>query len=69
MTPEKQQALQEHIQAIADILYEETSPEQLKTLEILEQTVRQQMLEHVSPHIGVFLFKKQPKLKQAESGN
>ena len=40
MTPEKQQALQEHIQAIAKILYEETSPEQLKNLEILEETVR-----------------------------
>ena len=39
MTPEKQQALQEHIQAIANILDEETSPEQLKNLEVLEETV------------------------------
>ena len=40
MTPEKKQALQEHVQAIANILYEETSPEQLKNLEILEEAVR-----------------------------
>ncbi len=40
MTPEKQQALEGHIQASAKILYEETSPEQLKNLEILEETVR-----------------------------
>ena len=59
MTLEKIQALQEHIQAIANILYEETSPEQLKNLEVLEETVRQKVLEHVSPQIGVFLSKKQ----------
>ena len=62
MTPEKQQALQEHIKVIAKILYEETSPEQIRNLEILEETVRQQMLEHVSPQIGVFLSKKQQEL-------
>ena len=66
MTPEKQQALEGHIQAIANILYEETSPEQLKNLEILEETVRQQMLEHVSPQIGVFLSKKQQELMLAD---
>ncbi len=48
MNPEKEKALKEHIQAlcasqqrfaIAKILYEETSPEQLKDLETIEATV------------------------------
>ena len=69
MKPEKKQALQEHIQAIANILYEETSPEQVKNLEILEETVRQQMLDYVSPQIGVFLSKKQQELMPADQGN
>jgi len=38
--PEQQQALQEHIQAIAKILYEDTSAEQLTTLAGIEQAVR-----------------------------
>jgi len=38
----EQQALQEHIQAIAKILYEDTSAEQLTTLAGIEQAVRNQ---------------------------
>jgi len=54
MTPEQQQALQEHIQAIAKILYEDTSAEQLTTLAGIEQAVRNQMQKHVMPEVGVF---------------
>lgn len=57
MTPEQQQALQEHIQAIAKILYEETSLEELTTLAGIEQAVRSQMQRHVMPEVGVFLLK------------
>ena len=46
MTSEKAQALQDHISALAAILYEETKQEQLTILESLEKTVRQQVLEH-----------------------
>jgi hypothetical protein len=53
MTPEEDQALQEHIQAIAKILYKNTPPEQLKTLGGIEQAVRQQMQNHVMPEVGV----------------
>jgi len=42
------------IQAIAKILYEDTSAEQLTTLGI-EQAVRNQMQKHVMPEVGVFL--------------
>lgn len=55
MTPEQEQALQEHVQAIAKILYEDTPPEQLKTLGGIEQAVREQMQKHVMPAVGVFL--------------
>ncbi len=55
MTPEQEQALQEHIQAIAKILYEDTPAEELKTLAGIEQAVRAQMQKHVLPEVGVFL--------------
>lgn len=55
MTPEQDQALQEHVEAIAKILYENTPPEQLKTLGRIEQAVGEQMQRHVMPEVGVFL--------------
>ena len=67
MTPEKAKELKAYLQAIAAILYEETPPEKLDTLEQIEQTVRQKVLKHVSPEIGVFLFKQsqgQPSVEQ-----
>ncbi len=67
MTPEKAKELKAYLQAIAAILYEETPPEKLNTLEEIEQTVRQKVIKHVSPEIGVFLSKQlqvQPKAEQ-----
>ena len=67
MTPEKAKELKTHLQAIAAILYEETPRERLNTLEEIEQTVRQKVLKHVSPEIGVFLSKRsqgQPSVEQ-----
>ena len=67
MTSKNAIALKAHIQAIAAILYEETSQEELNTLEQIEQIVRQKVLKHVSPEIGVFLFKQsqgQPSVEQ-----
>ena len=55
MTPEDSQKLQAYLEAVAAILDRNTEPEKLKTLEGIEQAVRQQVLEHVSPQIGVFL--------------
>lgn len=57
MDTDKQAQLQSHVQAIAALLYEETNPEELKTLSDIEQVVRNQVLEHVSPEIGNFLSK------------
>jgi hypothetical protein len=55
MTPEQQDTLDNHIDGIAKILYADTDPETLTTLEGIERTVRDKMLEHVSPKVGVFL--------------
>ena len=66
MNAEKTEALKAHLQAIAAILYEETPPEKLNTLEEIEQTVRQKVLKHVSPEIGVFLFNPSQVQPQAE---
>jgi hypothetical protein len=66
MTPEKAKELKAYVQAIAAILYEETPQETLKTLEEIEQTIRQKVLKHVSPEIGVFLSKPSPAQPQAE---
>ncbi len=67
MTPEKAKELKAYLQAIAAILYEETPQEKLNTLEEIEQTVRQKVLKHVSPEIGVFLSERsqgQPSVEQ-----
>jgi hypothetical protein len=57
MTPEQQQALNTHVQAIAEILYEDSDPKTLQTLEGIEVTLRNQLQKHVSPDLGAFLSK------------
>ena len=59
MTPEKALAIKAHAEALAALLYEEAEPEQLTTLTGIEKTIRAQLLEHVTPHIGVFLSARQ----------
>lgn len=55
MDTDKLQQIQAHARAIAALLYDETVPEQLTTLEGIEAAVRRQVLEYVSPEIGHFL--------------
>ena len=69
MTPEKAKELKTYVQAIAAILYEETPQQTLNTLEEIEQTVRQKVLKHVSPEIGVFLSNQSQEQPQAEKEN
>ena len=54
MTPEKQQELNQHIQAIAKILQAEAEPENLENLGGIEKTIRAQTLEHITPQLGFF---------------
>lgn len=57
MTPEQTQALKGYLEGIAQILYEDSDPEAMKTLEGIELTIRQQIQSHVSPELGSFLSK------------
>jgi hypothetical protein len=66
MTPEQKAALHQHVDAIAEILYADADPEALNSLEGIETTVREQMLEHVSPQVGVFLSEALRKRQQGE---
>lgn len=59
MDADKLQQIQAHARAIAALLYDETAPEQLTTLEGIEAAVRRHVLEHVSPQIGIFLSQQQ----------
>ena len=54
MDADKQTQIQAHVRAIAALLYEETAPEQLTTLEGIEVAVRGHLLEQISPQIGLF---------------
>jgi hypothetical protein len=62
MTTDKRERIEACIQELAALLYEETDKNQLQDLESIEKTVRQQILERVSPEIAVFLSNK----KQAQ---
>jgi hypothetical protein len=55
MTPQDQERLAACTAEIAEILYRNSHPESLETLETIEQTVRQQMLAEVSPRVALFL--------------
>lgn len=62
MTPEDEAQLQQCVKTIAGILYCNTPPEQLKTLEGIEQAIQEQTQQSVLPQLGVFLL--QQRLKQ-----
>ena len=54
MTPEQQQAIKTHLDAISAILYADSNPDAFQTLEDIELAVRDEVLTHVTPHIGFF---------------
>lgn len=56
MTPEDSQKLEAHLQEIAKILYQNTPQEQLKNVETIEITVRNEILTTVAPRIGEFFL-------------
>jgi hypothetical protein len=58
MTPEEKAELDQHVQAIAKILYADADKSQMSTLGDIETGIRAQLQEHVSPQLGVFLSQK-----------
>jgi hypothetical protein len=63
MTIDKQERIEACIQELAVLLYEEADKSQLQDLESIEKTVRQQILERVSPEIAIFLSNKRQEQK------
>ena len=66
MTPNEIERLKACSQEIAEILYRNSDPSELKDLDSIEKTVRRQMLEHVSPAIALFLSPLAPERPKAE---
>jgi hypothetical protein len=54
MTPAEKVQLDEHVQAIAKILYADADKSQMTNLGEIEAGIRAQLQEHVSPQLGVF---------------
>lgn len=66
MTPDQEQALNAHLEAIAQILYDESDPAAITTLEGIELTLRDKIQAHVSPQLGGFLSAKLAAPQQAK---
>ena len=62
----KVEQLQEHAREIAKILYSEAEPEEIRTLEGIEKTVRKQLLEYINPEIAKILSLQLVEQQQAE---
>lgn len=67
MNPDKTTQLQHHLDAIAQLLYEESEPSTMQTLEEIELTVREKIQTHVSPALGRFLSKPSQTQQQGEN--
>lgn len=65
MTPEDQARLEACTTEIAEILYRNSNREKLNSLEGIEQTVREQMLQEVSPRVALFLSTIKPPRDEA----
>jgi hypothetical protein len=67
MTPEKKLVVKEKLREIAEILDQDTSPQELKTFEAIELSVRKHLLETVAPEIGNFFAIQQGEAEQEKS--
>ena len=67
MTPEEKSVVKEKLREIAQILYQDTSSEELETFETIELSVRKHLLETVAPEIGNFFITRQGEREQEES--
>ena len=66
MTPEEQAIVDQKLKEIAEILYNNTSVDDLKTFETVELSVRDHLLKTVAPKIGEFFFIQQQEQVQEE---
>ena len=68
MNTEQQAKLQEYVTGIAKILYGEANPEDVKTFEGIEITLRDLIQEHVAPDLAIFLLKQQQAQQREKQG-
>ena len=66
LSPEENKEIKEHLKAVARILYQNTSTDELNQFEDIETTLREEIQEVVAPEIAQFFFQKSVKLKSAE---
>lgn len=71
MKPEQSQQLKQHIDAIAQLLHADAQEKgmTMSSLGEIEQTVRSQLQQYVSPQLGIFLSTKTPQQTQDQDGN
>ena len=62
MTPSEKARVQECVQELSEILYRNTPSDKCQTLEDIEKSVREHLLESVGPEMAFFLSNK--RLKQ-----
>jgi hypothetical protein len=67
MTPSERKELEACLRKASEILYNNTDPDSLETLEDIEIAVREQVLENVSPQIALFLLKEKQRQEREES--
>jgi hypothetical protein len=67
MKVDKLEQMKAHVNAIAEILYEETDSEQVKTLEGIEEAVRKHLIDYVNPEVAKFLSQVVVEHKQEEN--
>jgi hypothetical protein len=66
MTPSERLELKECLRRASEILYNESDPKSMETLEGIEKTVREQVIENVSPEIALFFSKKTQERKKGK---
>ncbi len=66
MTPSERLELKECLKRASEILYDNSDPKSLESLEGIEKTVREQVLENVSPEIALFFWKERQEREKEE---
>lgn len=66
MTPSERLELEACLKRVGEILYNNSDPESLETFEGIEKTVREKVLENVSPQIAFFFSKKRQEQEKEE---
>lgn len=69
MTPDQRLELEDCLRRASEILYEDSDPESLETLEDIEKKVREQVLSEVSPRIALFLSRRKREQQKEEKEN